>query len=131
MPPMSVTMETEQEESRSARPSVDQILEATGVLAAVGTLALGFLGTIPDHPPFEVGREVFGDIPAPLVVMFYFGLAAFLWLTFHLFAQRAASWQQGRSDDRTGLWGERLKRLSEGLTMKTVMRELLHTTWES
>ncbi len=120
---MSVTMETEQEESRSARPSVDQILEATGLLAAVGTLALGFLGTIPDHPPFEVGREVFGDIPAPLVVMFYFGLAAFLWLTFHLFAQRAASWQQGRSDDRTGLWGERLKRLSEGLTMKTVMRD--------
>lgn len=123
MPPMSVTMETEQEESHSARPSVDQVLEATGVLAAVGTLALGFLGTIPEHPPFEVGREVFGDIPAPLVVMFYFGLAAFLWLTFHLFAQRAASWQQGRSDDRTGLWGERLKRLSEGLAMKTVMRD--------
>lgn len=120
---MSVTLETEQKEHRPRRPSVAQILETVGALSAVGTLTLGLLGTIPEHTEFEVGREVFGYIPTELVVMFYVGLSAFLWLTFHLFAQRATSWQQGRSEDRTGLWAERLKRLSEGLRMKTLMRD--------
>ncbi len=120
---MSVTLEKQQEKGRTRRPTAAQILETTGVISAVGTLALGFLGTIPEHPHFEVGREVFGDIPDPLVFMFYVGLAAFLWLTFHLFAQRAVSWQQGQSDNRTGLWGERLKRLGEGARMKTLMRD--------
>lgn len=120
---MSVTLETEKKGDQTRRPSASQILEMTGFLSAVGTLALGFLGTIPEHPEFEVGREVFGDIPTPLVVMFYVGLAGFLWLTFHLFAQRAASWQQGQAEDRTGLWAERFQRLSEGLRMKTLMRD--------
>ena len=120
---MTVTLEKQQEEGRSRRPTAAQILETAGVISAAGTLVLGFLGTIPEHPHFEVGREVFGGIPDPLVLMFYVGLAAFLWLTFHLFAQRAVSWQQGQSDTRTGLWGERLKRLGEGVRMKTLMRD--------
>ena len=120
---MTVTLEKQQEEGRSRRPTAAQILETTGVISAAGTLVLGFLGTIPEHPHFEVGREVFGGISDPLVLMFYVGLAAFLWLTFHLFAQRAVSWQQGQSDTRTGLWGERLKRLGEGVRMKTLMRD--------
>ena len=122
-PPMPVTLEAEPREDQTRRPSASQILELLGLLSAVGTLALGFLGTIPEHTEFEVGREVFGDIPTPVVVMFYVGLAAFLWLTFHLFAQRAASWQQGQTEDRTGLWAERFKSLSEGLRMKTLMRD--------
>jgi hypothetical protein len=65
---------------------------------------------------------VFGNIPDRSFT-FYVGLSAFLWLTFHLFARRAASWRQGGSDDRTGSWGERLSRLLEGLTMKTLMRD--------
>ena len=120
---MPVTLEAEPREDQTRRPSASQILELLGLLSAVGTLALGFLGTIPEHTEFEVGREVFGDIPTPVVVMFYVGLAAFLWLTFHLFAQRAASWQQGQTEDRTGLWAERFKSLSEGLRMKTLMRD--------
>ena len=120
---MSVNLETKQEASRTRRPSAAQILETIGVLSAIGTLALGYLGTIPEHTEFETGREVFGNIPTPLVIVFYVGLAAFMWLTFHLFAQRAVSWQQGQTEDRTGLWGERLKRLSEGLRMKTLMRD--------
>jgi len=105
------------------RPSAAQVLETLGALTAVGTLALGFLGTLPEHPHFEIGREVFGNIPDPVVVVFYVGLAAFLWLTFHLFALRAVSWQQGAADERTGSWRRRLRRLYEGLTMKTLMRD--------
>jgi len=105
------------------RPTAAQVLEALGVLTAVGTLALGALGTIPAHPEFEIGREVFGNVPDAAVLVFYVGLSAFLWLTFHLFAQRAVSWQQGAGDRRTGHWRERLARLYEGLSMKTLMRD--------
>lgn len=105
------------------RPTAAQVLETIGVLAALGTLVLGFLGTIPEHPEFPVGREVFGNIPAAVVVIFYVGLAAFLWLTFHLFALRAVSWQQGGADKRTGHWRERLARFYEGISMSTLMRD--------
>ncbi|HEX6220603.1 MAG TPA: hypothetical protein VF115_05880, partial [Acidimicrobiia bacterium] len=105
------------------RPTAAQVLETVGALSALGTLALGFLGTIPGHPHFDVGREVFGNVPDAIVVVFYVGLAAFLWLTFHLFALRAGSWQQGVSDDRTGKGRRRLHRLYEGLTMRTLMRD--------
>jgi Fe-S oxidoreductase len=105
------------------RPRTSQVLETLGILSALGTIALGLLGTLPDHPHPEVGREVFGNIPDAVVVMFYVGLAAFLYLTFHLFAQRSESWAQGGPDDRTGSWGRRMGRLYEGLTMKTLMRD--------
>jgi len=105
------------------RPSAAQVLETFGVLSALGTLALGVLGTIPAHPSFEIGREVFGNVPDAVVLVFYVGLSAFLWLTFHLFAQRAASWQQGAGERRTGHWRERLARLYDGLSMKTLMRD--------
>jgi len=105
------------------RPTAAQVLETLGVLSAVGTLALGFLGTLPTHTVFEVGREVFGNVPDAVVLVFYVGLAALLWLTLHLFAQRAASWQQGAGERRTGHWRERLARLYDGLSMKTLMRD--------
>ena len=105
------------------RPTAALVLETLGALSAVGTLALGLLGTLPEHPHFEVGREVFGNIPDAIVVVFYVGVAAFLWLTFHLFALRSVSWRQGVPDDRSGKWGRRLRRLYEGLTMRTLMRD--------
>jgi Fe-S oxidoreductase len=81
------------------------------------------LGTLPEHPHFEVGREVFGNVPDAAVLTFYVGLSAFLWLTLHLFAQRAVSWQQGGADRRTGHWKARFARLGQGLSMKTLMRD--------
>ena len=105
------------------RPRAAPVLEVIGALLALGTLALGFLGTLPEHPHFPVGREVFGNIPDAMVLVFYFGLAAFLWLTLHLFARRAVGWQQGGRDNRTGHWKERVTRLYDGLSMKTLMRD--------
>ncbi|HEX9846794.1 MAG TPA: hypothetical protein VGB33_00100, partial [Acidimicrobiia bacterium] len=105
------------------RPTAAEVLETVGVLSAVGTLTLGLLGTLPDHPDLEVGREVFGNIPDAVVFVFYVTVAGFLWLTLHLFAQRAVSWQQGGRDPRSGRWGVRLNRLYQGLSMRTVMRD--------
>jgi Fe-S oxidoreductase/nitrate reductase gamma subunit len=105
------------------RPRAAFVLEVIGALVALGTLILGFLGTIPEHPHFSVGREVFGNIPDVLVVVFYVGIAAFLWLTLHLFAQRASGWEQGARDKRLGHWRKRVARLYEGLSMKTLMRD--------
>jgi Fe-S oxidoreductase len=105
------------------RPTAARVLEALGALFAIGTLMLGFLGTLPEHPDVAVGREVFGDIPDAMVLVFYIGVSAFVWLMFHLFAERAVSWQQGDRESRTGRWGERFHRLYEGLTMKTLMRD--------
>ena len=104
-------------------PGAAVVLEALGVLSAVGTLLLWYLGSLPDHPHFAIGRVVFGNVPAPVVALFYIGVAAALWLTFHLFALRARNWQRGKPERRTGRWVERLKRLDAGLRMKTLMRD--------
>lgn len=120
---MAVTVEPKEEQPTTSRPPVSKILEAVGVLSAVGTLGLGLLGTVPARPHFPIGREVFGNIPSAVVVIFYVGLAGFIWLTFHLFARRAGSWERGASERRTGMWRRRLQRLGEGLRMKTLMRD--------
>lgn len=120
---MTQTVERPEETAESRRVPVASFLEALGVLSALGTVALGVLGTLPGHPDFEVGREVFGNIPDVLVVVFYVGLGVFVWLTFHLFAMRARSWEQGQRESRRGHWGERVHQLRAGLTMKTLMRD--------
>lgn len=104
-------------------PGAAVVIEALGVLAAVGTILLWILGSLPGEREFEVGRVVFGNVPGPVVALFYFGVAAALWLAAHLFALRARNWQRGQPDRRTGRWGERLRRLDAGLRMKTLMRD--------
>jgi len=121
-PSMAVTTEPEKTEEPK-KVYASWVLEGLGIALALGTIALGVLGTIPEHTEFEVGREVFGNIPTALVVLFYVGLAVFIWLSLHLFAQRAASWQQGQSDPRIGEWRQRTQRLLQGLSMKTVRRD--------
>jgi Fe-S oxidoreductase/nitrate reductase gamma subunit len=99
------------------------VIAALGVALAVGTLLLGFLGTLPGHHVPEVGREVFGNIPGWLQVVFYGGTAAFIALAGFLFAQRARVWSQGAPERRWGRWGERIRALDRGLRMKTLLRD--------
>lgn len=113
----------ERSEATSRLPLVPVIIEGLGVALAVGTLALGVLGTLPEEPHFEVGREVFGNIPGFAVFLFYVTVAGFLWLMLHLLAVRSSSWLQGGPDPRMGHWRQRLRRLGEGLRMKTLMRD--------
>ena len=120
---MTLTEERSEEQPTVRRPSVPQLLEGMGALAAVGTVALGILGSLPAKPEFTVGREVFGNIPIALEVLFYAGIATFLWLAFHLFAVRARSWTQGAPEQRWGSWRERIHRFRQGVTMRTLMRD--------
>ena len=120
---MALTEERQEEAAARRLPRASMIIEGLGVAGALGTIALGLLGTLPEHPHFEIGREVFGNIPDSVVVVFYVAVATFTWFTFHLLAQRALSWQQGTADRRVGDWKERIRELSAGLRMKTLMRD--------
>jgi Fe-S oxidoreductase/nitrate reductase gamma subunit len=121
---MALTEARQQEaDVPTRRPGISQILEALGVLGALGTVALGVAGTIPAKHEVEVGREVFGNIPDSLQVVFYLTIAGFVWLAFHLFARRAESWSQGKSERRTGNWIQRLTDLDAGVRMKTLLRD--------
>ncbi len=103
--------------------TASRVLMAIGVSAFFGTLALWWLGSLPDEPEFEVGREVFGNIPLALVALFYVAVSAFLGLTFYLFAVRAQNWQRGSAEDRTGNWIQRIKEFDRGVRMKTLNRD--------
>lgn len=120
---MVMTEERQEEAADRKLPAASVILEALGVLLAIGTILLGVLGTLPAHRDFEVGRKVFVNIPPWMQVVFYAALAVFLWLSLHLFAQRATAWQQGAGERRLGHWRQRLRNLGAGLGMKTVMRD--------
>jgi Fe-S oxidoreductase/nitrate reductase gamma subunit len=121
---MTATSQVEtQEEATGRSPRVSVIIEGAGVFSAVATLLLGVLGTLPGEPHFEVGRVVFGNVPDVVVVIFYVGVAGFVWLTFHLLALRSRSWLQGRTDTRWGDWRRRITRLIAGLRMETLMRD--------
>ncbi len=120
---MTVTEEQQETAVSTPRVRASWILEGLGAVSALATLALGLLGSLQDHPRFEVGREVFGNVPDAVVVVFYLATASFIWLMFHLFARRASIWEQGGADRRTGHWRERIDRLGAGLRMRTLMRD--------
>jgi len=121
---MSATSQVETQEEATGRfPRVPAIIEGVGVFSAVATLLLGLLGTLPEEPHFEISRVVFGNVPEAVVVIFYVGVAGFLWLTFHLLALRSRSWLQGLPDSRWGDWRRRTSRLMDGLRMETLMRD--------
>ena len=120
---MALTQERQDEATTSKRPPVAYVIEGLGVAGALGTLVLGLLGTIPEEPEVEIGRAVFGNIPEATQFVFYVTVAVFIWVSAHLLARRAASWQRGRPESRVGLWGRRLKDLDSGLRMKTLMRD--------
>ena len=122
---MTATADVEQgtEEAPRRLPTASQVLLGIGVASVIGTLGLWFLGTLPEKHEPEVGRVVFGNIPGALVAVFYIVTATALGVCFYLFALRARNWQRGQSDDRTGDWGARLRRLEQGLRMKTLLRD--------
>jgi Fe-S oxidoreductase len=104
-------------------PKASQVLLGLGVASAAATMILWVLGSLSgEHVP-EVGRVVFGNIPTPLKAVFYVATSVALAVCFYLFALRAKNWERGQSEDRTGLLGQRLRRLESGLRMKTLLRD--------
>ncbi|RPI23388.1 MAG: iron-sulfur protein, partial [Actinobacteria bacterium] len=106
---------------RLPRPSA--VIGALGVLSVIATLALWWLGSLPDEVEFETGRPVFINIPDVVVALFYVAVTTFIGVTSYLFAVRAKSWQRGAAESRSGLLERRLHRLREGLTMRTLLRD--------
>ncbi|HEX9643918.1 MAG TPA: heterodisulfide reductase-related iron-sulfur binding cluster [Acidimicrobiia bacterium] len=106
---------------RGRRASAIVSAAAAGTL--IGTLGLWWLGTLPDEPEVEVGRHVFGNVPAVVVAIFYVTVAAFLGLAGYLFALRVKNWERGAWERRAGLWKRRLHAARQGLTMRTLLRD--------
>jgi len=97
-----------------------------GILAGVSivaTLIFWWLGTLPEEPDFAVGRVVFGNIPPIVVALFYMTVATFLGVTLYLFALRAKNWERGSWETRSGLWGQRFRRMLDALLMRTVLED--------
>ncbi len=115
------TPETDDEDPWRLRPSFGLFILAG--LAVVGTLLAGWLGTFPGEPHFDVGREVFGNIPTVVVTLFYFTVATFLGVSIYLFAQRARSWERGAWEERSGQWKDRARRFAGAVTMRTVVED--------
>ena len=105
------------------RISVSKVLMAVAVIAPLGTLAFWWLGSLPEHYYPEIGRPVFGNVPDPVVAMFYIAVGVFLGLAAYLFAIRARNWERGGADKRTGRWVERSKELWRGLSMSSVLED--------
>ena len=121
------TTETKPESTESTstgrRRSFASLLWLVAGLAFVGTLSLWWLGELPGEPAFEVGREVFGNIPELLVAMFYVVVATFLAISIGLFALRAKNWERGTWERRSGDWKRRLRRFLDGVSMRTVAED--------
>ncbi len=115
--------ETKSENVATSKITVSRVLGVFAVLAVLGTLLLWWLGTLPEEPHFEVGREVFGNIPSLVVAMFYILVATFLGVSIGLFAMRAKNWERGSWEKRSGDFKRRLHRFRQGVSMKTVMED--------
>jgi len=99
------------------------IAVGVGVVIAAGILASWWLGSIPDHTVPEIGRVVFGNIPTPMVTVFYVLVASATFVSVLLFANRARNWQRGTGDDRSRMLKRRIHQLRRGLTMRTLLED--------
>ncbi|MFN8016311.1 MAG: heterodisulfide reductase-related iron-sulfur binding cluster [Acidimicrobiia bacterium] len=73
-----------------------------------------------------ITREVFEGIPKPMVVSFYFAVAAALSCSFWLFSIRTKNYGRGKDEDRSTTkqnFKLRVAKLYQSLSMKTLMRD--------
>ncbi|MGI9667419.1 MAG: heterodisulfide reductase-related iron-sulfur binding cluster [Acidimicrobiia bacterium] len=117
------TTEDQTTPETSSRISYSMILWVLAAASVIGTFFLWWLGSLPDHPEYEVAREVFGNIPDIVVALFYFLVATFLAVSIGLFASRARNWERGSWEIRSGEWKRRLRRFLDGVSMRTVAED--------
>ncbi len=115
--------DTKTDDVATGKITASKMLGVLAVLAVAGTLLLWWLGKLSAKPHFEVGREVFGNIPPLVVAMFYITTATFLGISVGLFAMRAKNWERGTWESRSGDFKRRLHRFRQGVSMKTVMED--------
>jgi Fe-S oxidoreductase/nitrate reductase gamma subunit len=105
------------------RITASRVLSVLAIVTPLSILGAWWLASVQDHPAFDVGRKIFGNVPGPVKALFYVGVAAAVGLTLHLFSLRAAGWERGAADTRRGRVGERLAALESALSMRTVLRD--------
>jgi len=98
-----------------------RILWGLVVALPAGTLLLWWLGSLPEESHPEVGRVVFGNVPDPLVALFYVASAVFLGAFAYFFAVRAKNWARGAAEKRAGQWWRRVRELERGLSQRSVL----------
>jgi Fe-S oxidoreductase len=112
------------EELLVRRLTASRLLVALALLGPASVFFLWLLSSVlPSHPVPPIGREVFGNIPPAGVVIFYFGVAAFVGVFYYLFALRARVWERSAAEPRRGRWKERLARFWDGVSMRTVAED--------
>ncbi len=105
------------------RRSYSSLLMVLVPLTVAGTLGFWWLGSLPDEAHPQVGRPIFGNVPSPIIALFYVTVAVFLGLTVYLFAQRARNWERGAAESRSKLRKQRIHQLRKGLAMKTLLED--------
>ncbi len=103
------------------------LVVALGVALALFTAGSGIAAAVNGfHSDSLITREVFGNIPAPLKVIFYTIIPILLVYGAVLFANRVKNWQRGRPDNRSTNLRNARRRLADfraGAYMRTLLRE--------
>ena len=113
----------------STRPRLkpSQLILAVGVVLAVAFGASGLSAAIEKwHDRSKISREVFFNIPGPMVFVFYLLMpAVVLWAAWQL-SLRAQNWERGAPDRRTTNRrnvGRRVDGYRRGVYMQTLLRD--------
>lgn len=69
----------------------------------------------------DVTREIFGNVPYGLEIVFYAVSAAFVGLVGYLFTIRFENWRRGRAENRGGQYSARAREFSGGMLMRTLL----------
>ena len=104
-----------------------QIVLATGVGAGLVFAGSGIAPAIVGwHDESPVSREVFGNIPSAVKVLFYVAVAVTAVVASKLASDRVKNWERGQPDDRRTTKRNAEKRFKDfraGVWMQTLLRD--------
>jgi Fe-S oxidoreductase/nitrate reductase gamma subunit len=110
-----------------SRPKPHQIVLATGIAAGAVFAASGIAPAIVGwHDESPVSREVFGNIPSAVKVLFYVAVAITAVVTGKLASDRVRNWERGQADDRRTTKANSKRRFEDfraGVWMQTLLRD--------
>ena len=112
---------------RRSRLAPNRLVVLLGIGVALFTVASGVVAAVTGFgSSATVTREVFGNIPGPLRVMFYTVVPVALVYASMLFADRVRNWERGAAEDRRTTWRNVHRRLADlraGVYMRTLLRD--------
>lgn len=116
---------TDSAEKKRLRPH--QIVVILGVAIAIFTALSGIAATVLQwHDDSEIQREVFGNVPSGLRLIFYTVIPVLLVYGAVLFSQRTRNWERGAPDERRTTPKNIKRRLADfraGVFMQTLLRD--------